>query len=364
MKEILKGLDRDVGLLMREIGVYADSREISARLVGGIVRDTFLGRKSRDMDIVIEGNAVDFAQRWAKEKGLLIKVHPRFGTATVFVNSALYVDFVTARKETYPVQGALPQVKPSTFEDDVVRRDFTINALAVKLNRKEYGRIVDGCQGWEDLQNKVIRVFHEESFADDPTRVLRAIRFEQRFGFHLERSTLRILKEALKKGLDFSVSRPRYFTEFRRFFSEKNPWKCLNRLEGLGGDAFLKTLEYDADFLYGLHLRVSQMKTKISGFEHWSMLYILGLFWKLPSGRLEDRANSFQLCKAEKALIRQLPALEKVVSRSGLKRGEEFLKAMDQFSNEIIFFVRAANLSTITSSAWKSYLTRRRGEEL
>jgi len=341
MKDVLKKLDPEVSSLVGDIGAYADSLRVSVRLIGGIVRDALLGLKSRDVDIVLEADAIDFAQGWAKVKGAVLKTHPRFGTATVYLKSGLYVDFVTARRETYPTQGALPKVEPSTFEDDVVRRDFTINALAVQISGPEYGRMIDRCGGQEDLRNRVIRIFHDESFVDDPTRVLRAVRFERRFDFRLESLTRRLLKEALSEGLDGAVSPPRYFTEFRRFFSEPDPAGCLKRLDQLGGGLLFQQFSYDAKAFSDFCRRVERLKKLQLKFENWPMIYMLGLFWGMPEKQRAACLDSFQLRRPEKGLLQQLTDLKCYLKHFNGQKDACLSEMVGRFSEDLVFFVLA-----------------------
>jgi len=292
---------------------------------------------------VLEADAVDFAQGWAKAKGAVLKTHPRFGTATVYLKNGLYVDFVTARKETYPAPGALPKIKPSTFEDDVVRRDFTINALAVQISGPEYGRMIDRCGGQEDLRNRVIRIFHDESFVDDPTRILRAVRFEKRFGFRLESLTFRLLKEALSEGLDGAVSPPRYFAEFRRFFSEPDPAGCLKRLDQLGGGPFFQQFGYDAKVFSGFCRRVERLKKLQLKFENWPMIYMLGLFWNMPEKQRAACLDSFQLRRSEKVPLQQLADLKCHLKRFSCQKEAAFSEMVGRFSKDLVFFVLACD---------------------
>lgn len=239
MRVDLEKAGRAVAGIVRAVGAFADKKGMAAFLVGGGVRDLLLKRMVKDVDIVVEGDAVRFARELAADRGLPVKTHQQFGTAVISGWSSLCVDFVTARKECYPFPGALPVVSRAGIRDDVFRRDFTINALAVVMNRGDFGTLVDLCGGVEDLKKGRIRVFHENSFLDDPTRILRALRFEQRFGFRLVPGTRRLLVRAVADRVEKTVSAPRYFQEFARGFWEEQPGQYLLRLKAIGALDFL-----------------------------------------------------------------------------------------------------------------------------
>ncbi|HZC80214.1 MAG TPA: hypothetical protein VE222_00600, partial [Nitrospiraceae bacterium] len=208
---------------LREIGELADAMDASAYLVGGLVRDLLLGHTNLDMDIAVEGNGMTFARRVADQYGAGLKVFDRFATALVVFPDGFKLDVATARRESYAHPTALPTVKPSSIKDDLYRRDFTINTLAIRLNASHFGELVDFYGGQHDLERKVIRVLHAHSFVDDPTRVFRAIRFEQRFGFHIEKRALTLLKEAAASDLVRRLSSPRLRNEVMRLLSEQDP---------------------------------------------------------------------------------------------------------------------------------------------
>jgi len=215
---------------LQEIGRLADATSVSAYLVGGLVRDLLLGYTNLDVDIAVEGDGMAFARRLADRYGAGLKVFDRFATALVVFPDGFKLDVATARCESYAHPTALPTVEPSSIKDDLYRRDFTINALAIRLNASHFGELVDFYGGQRDLERKVIRVLHARSFVDDPTRVFRAIRFEQRFGFHIEKHTLTLLKEAAASDLVRRLSGPRLRNEVMRLLSEQAPTRAIRRM--------------------------------------------------------------------------------------------------------------------------------------
>ncbi len=228
---IERQLPEELVKFLRLAGEAAQSSGQKLHLVGGSVRDLLLGRPNLDLDLVLEGDAIILARRLAGIGGGTITAHPRFGTASLRWNN-WSVDLATARLETYEKPGALPSVKPGSIRDDLFRRDFTINALAVELSFGHYGRLFDIYGGREDLQRKYVRVFHEKSFIDDATRIWRALRYEQRLDFRLEPDTLRWLERDLSY-LD-SVSGDRIRHELELALEEESPEKLLRRADELG----------------------------------------------------------------------------------------------------------------------------------
>ena len=201
-------------------------------LVGGPVRDWLIGWQVRDLDFVVEGDAPSLAQILAQRTAGRVIVHNRFGTATVELEGAR-IDLVTARKEVYPVPGALPEVEPSSLEDDLARRDFTINAMALPIAGDVEG-VMDPIGGRDDLRDGLIRTIHPGSFSDDPTRLFRAVRYEQRLGYTLSEETLNQFKcEVDGRGCD-NVSGDRLRHELELIFREQCPNKALLRASELG----------------------------------------------------------------------------------------------------------------------------------
>jgi len=283
-------------------------------LVGGIVRDLILGRKNLDLDIVVEGNAVKLAEKIAQASSSQFRAHKFFGTATVFFDK-FKIDFATARKESYPKKGALPRVSFSNLKDDLFRRDFTINTLAVSLNKENYGKLIDFYNGLSDLKKGLIRVLHEESFLDDPTRIFRAIRFEQRFKFSIEKNTLFLLKEARERKALSWIDEHRIRNEIFLILKEENPYPYLRRINELLGFSFL-----DPDLKYLKKkdlLLLRRIKKAIKFYYQFSFLpplnipivYLLGIFNSLPLLKIFVKLpiflKNFGLKKIERKIMEQ-----------------------------------------------------------
>lgn len=218
--------------LLQETGELAERRQVRVYAVGGFVRDLLLGIPNLDVDLVVEGDGIRFAKALARRYQARVTTHDRFGTATVTLADGQTLDVATARTESYEAPGALPTVQRSSIKEDLRRRDFTINTLAIRLNADHLGDLVDLHGGLRDLQNKTIRVLHGLSFIDDPTRVFRAIRFEQRLGFQLDQDTVVLMTEAVKMKLLRRLSPSRLSAELHHVLSERAPGKTLAGLAG------------------------------------------------------------------------------------------------------------------------------------
>ncbi len=200
-------------------------------LVGGVVRDLFLNRANFDFDLVVEGDAIKLAQKFAKDSQAKLTVHARFGTAKLNY-PGFNLDLATARSETYNKPGALPTVKPGSLKDDLIRRDFSINAMALHLNPKHFGELIDLHHGKDDLEHHLIRILHPKSFIDDATRILRAIRYEQRLGFKLEAETEKLLRRDTAM-LD-TISGDRIRHELELILQEDEPERVIGQAQKLG----------------------------------------------------------------------------------------------------------------------------------
>ena len=216
--------------LLQQAGKTAERQQVSVYAVGGFVRDLLLATPTPDVDLAVEGQGICFANTFAQQHKARITTHERFGTATVTFADGQKLDIATARTEDYAHPAALPHVEPSTIGNDAHRRDFTINTMAVSLNPPRFGDLTDNCGGQRDLHDKIIRVLHDRSFIEDPTRVLRAIRFEQRLGFQLSHETAQLIQEAVTGNFIPRLSLSRLSDAIRLVLSERHPGNVLARL--------------------------------------------------------------------------------------------------------------------------------------
>jgi len=203
-------------------------------IAGGMVRDLLLGFESFDIDLVVEGNGMTFGSELARRFDAKVRLHPEFQTASVIFQDGRQVDVATARLEFYQYPAALPQVETSSLHQDLYRRDFTINAMAVSLNRENFGEIVDYFNGREDLERGLVRVLHNLSFVEDPTRLLRGVRLEKRYDFNFETQTFSLVKDAVQNKMLERASIERIWEELKHILNEPKPGKALGRLEEIG----------------------------------------------------------------------------------------------------------------------------------
>ena len=217
--------------LLKEIGKIASDLGYDAYVVGGFVRDLFLYRANEDIDIVIEGDGIAFAREFAKQKGARVHAYDKFGTAVIIFPDGFKIDVASARLEYYKFPAALPVVETSSIKLDLFRRDFTINTLSIQLNPKKFSILIDFFSAQKDIKEKVIRVLHNLSFVEDPTRVFRALRFEQRFDFTIGKLTAGLIDNAVKMDFFKRLSGRRVFTELRLILEEDNPTPAIKRLQ-------------------------------------------------------------------------------------------------------------------------------------
>jgi len=231
--------------LLLGIARIADEMKLAVFLVGGAVRDLLLGSETIDLDLLVEGEGIPLAEEVGRRFGGHVVVHPKFHTGTVELPDGRRVDFATARTEFYQYPAALPTAEHSSVREDLYRRDFTINAMGMQLNGDDAGRLLDPFGGGRDLAEGAIRVLHNLSFVEDPTRILRAVRFEARFGFRMDERTEELARHAIEMELLDRVSGQRIREELLSIFARPFPEAALRRLDAL---CVLAALEPDWSF--------------------------------------------------------------------------------------------------------------------
>ena len=280
-------LPRDIIDLFKELGEVAENLKYKAYVVGGFVRDLLLRKPNLDIDIVIEGDGIKFAKAFSKKHPeTKIRCHQKFNTAVIVFPDGFKIDVATARLEYYEYPAALPTVKVSSLKLDLYRRDFTINTLAIGINPDNFGQLIDFFGGQKDLKEKVIRVLHNLSFVEDPTRILRAIRFEQRFGFKIGKQTESLIRAAVKSHFMEKVEGRRLFLELKNILEEENALAALRRMNefNLFPELF-PALKYDSAKEELLE-RIEEVLNwyRLSYFEHkveqW-LVYFMGIAFDL-----------------------------------------------------------------------------------
>jgi tRNA nucleotidyltransferase (CCA-adding enzyme) len=284
----------------------AEKRGAALYLVGGPLRDLLLGRPSIDLDIAVEGDAMALAREIANAIGGRAVTHPAFLTATVRI-PGFHLDLITARSETYARPGDLPTVRPATIHEDLLRRDFTINALALHLNGPDEGEILDPTGGLADLDARRIRTLHERSFQDDATRILRAFRYAVRLGFEIEPETLACLKRDLPY-LD-PISSARLHHEFARILVEETPEETLSRLHEAGVLAAIHpALRFERDHAEAF-ARLRDLTPTGSRAAYWPVLA-----WRLSEGEAAALARRLALTRGQRVAVEAMPTLDRLAS--------------------------------------------------
>lgn len=354
--------------MLKEAGQTAEELGFKAYAVGGFVRDQLLRRENLDIDIVIEGgDGIVFAEEFAKRKGLRVKPHHRFRTAVLIFPDGFKVDVATARLEYYEKPGALPTVEQSSLKLDLYRRDFIINTLAVALNPKSFGELIDFFGAQKDIKEKTIRVLHNLSFVEDPTRMLRAVRFSEKFGFRIGKHTLNLIKNSVKLDIFRELSGSRVFDELKNILEEDVAIKSLAKLDELGILALLdKKLEWDIErenFLertretaawYGL----LYAKERIEG---WLVLF-LALTDPLTEEELSSLVKRLIISGKKRlevlnARTEGIKALNRIKIKA-VKKNSEIYELIKTLPLEVILYLIAKTQDEYVKKALSSYITR------
>jgi tRNA nucleotidyltransferase (CCA-adding enzyme) len=319
-------LSKDLQGLFFLLGSWAQKNAMRVYAVGGFVRDLLLEREKRDIDLVVDSSAVEFAKSL---KGIIpgkLCYSERFGTATLMLPKDIIFDMVTAGKDFYTVPGLLPVVKHSNLKNDLYKRDFTMNTMACSLNSDSFGFLHDYFGGEEDLREGLIRVLYRLSFVDDPLRIFRALRFEQRFDFLIEEETFSLLTSAIKKRLLEKVSKESLYQEVRLIFREPSPSKVLERMQEL---RLFKAVFPRVSFNPELKKQVGQLEHFWQNREEkgWvgepnlTVLYLSLLFYGLPEHDIKYLCDLMRLKRRERfAVIAVSGRLSFLLSRLRLSK--------------------------------------------
>lgn len=350
MQEYLKKLPKEIQGLIQLASDIAYRDRFGVYLVGGFVRDLILNVKNFDIDIVAECNGIKFAEDLAQALKAKVITHKRFGTATITFDAGLKIDIATVRKEFYPQPACLPEVSSGTLKDDLFRRDFTINAMAINISRDSFGRIIDSYGGREDLRDKKIRVMHNLSFIDDPTRILRAIRFATRYDFTIEPHTLRLLKEALKLNMLHKVQPQRVRDEVVLILKEDHPVKQIRHIQKLAKFTFispgLSMAPAAYRFLNAIEKEIAWFKEALPWhrqLDTW-LIYFMGLIDSLKFSQALNVCRSFVFRRGEEKRIfaykRISARLIRALSQSG-HPPEKIFHLLEPLSYEVLILLKA-----------------------
>jgi len=290
--------------LLDQLLPIAERRRVALFLVGGPLRDLLLERPSLDIDIAVEGDAPALARELAEATGGRAVTHPTFLTATVRI-PGFHLDLITARTETYARPGALPTVTPAKIRDDLLRRDFTVNALALRLSGPEAGKILDPFGGLADLDSRLIRALHDCSFQDDATRILRAVRYAARLGFQIEAQTLAWIKRDI--AYLHTISGARLHHEFARILEEDTPEETLLSLHEYGALAVIQpALSFAPEHAAGFS-RLRELHPTGARAAYWPVFA-----WRLTEAEAADLGRRLALTKPQHSSVEAMPALQAI----------------------------------------------------
>lgn len=357
---------------LRECGHVADTLGFNAYLVGGLVRDLLLRRQNLDVDIVIEGDGIRFAREFAKHYGTKVRSHRKFGTAVIIFPDNFKMDVATARTEYYEFPGSPPIVETSSLKLDLYRRDFTINTLAIKLNKAHYGTLIDYFGAQKDIKNKVLRVLHNLSFVEDPTRVFRAVRFEQRFGFKIGKLTLSLIRNAIKINCFKDVSGKRLFLELKLILKEEDPVKAIERMHELD------LLQFVSPKIQ-LTQELQSLLEEIRGVIAWyNLLYIEGPFepWKvyyhgltsnLHYRDLKAMANRMEMVDQEsQGMLFQRKYVKRLMDKLFRFKDDYYslYKLLESYDTETLLYVMARSNNEKVRRQISTYFTQLKGTRI
>jgi len=344
-------LDDRLFSLLQNIGRTAAALDLNAYAIGGFVRDLFLYRSNEDMDIVIEGDGIAFARRFAEDMQARIHTHAKFGTAVVIFPDGFKIDIASARMEYYKFPAALPTVEMSSLKLDLFRRDFTINTLCIQLNPGKFGTLIDFFTAQKDLKEKTIRVLHNLSFVEDPTRAFRAIRFEQRFGFTIGKLTANLIRNAVRMDFFQRLSGKRVFAELRQILAEENPTPAVVRLKDFD---LLKVVHPSIELTDDLIRLFTSIKKVVSWYDllfleesymKWAV-YFMGLIQPCDAATTVDICRRFELAPQLQALFgKQRFAAEKSLVELEHDRqadNSRIYRRLFPFRIELVLYMMAA----------------------
>jgi len=359
--------------LLKDLGETGDRLDYNAYLVGGLVRDVILKRENLDVDIVIEGDGIKFAKTFAAHVGAKVRSYPKFGTAVLEMPDSFKIDVATARMEHYESPAALPEVKLSSLRRDFFRRDFTINTLAVQLNKAQYGTLIDYFGAMKDIKERTLRVIHNLSFVEDPTRILRAIRFEQRFGFRIGKLTETLIQNAVNLRCFENLSGQRLFIELRMILKEEDPIGAIERMDGYDLLKFvspeLRLAEEVRNILKDIKGILAWFDLLYLGiaYESWKV-YFLGLTSTLSDDAFEKLVDRLQL--DDKEMVSMISArkeagrvLEGLYSLKDRKKYSLY-RLLSPLPTETLLYAMAKARSEKTKRSISTFFTKLKGTEV
>jgi tRNA nucleotidyltransferase (CCA-adding enzyme) len=351
--------------LLKLSGEVAEELGFGAYIVGGSVRDLLRGEANLDIDIVIEGDGISFARAFGERLRAKVRTHQKFATAQI-ITDKMKLDVATARTEYYESPAALPKVETSSIKKDLYRRDFTINTLAIKLNPRDFGFLIDFFGGQRDLREKAIRVLHNLSFVEDPTRAFRAVRFSERFGFKISRHTENLIKSAIEMDLFNMLSGPRLYEELRLAFHETEPIKTLRKLSDMG---LLKVIHPSLVFTIELETTLKAMQETLSWFNllfleektDKGVLYLMALLAGLKEEDIKAVVDRLAPPpKVREVILQGIPLAKNILRKFPTGDSVEIHKLLSNLKLEVVLVLMALSKDREKQKMISHYLTELR----
>lgn len=381
---IAETLSKEMVLLLKTIGELAEKKRYTTYAVGGFVRDLLLKKPNLDLDIVVEGDGIAFAQSLARHTGGRCRTHERFKTAVVLLPEKISatlqgnngeknfkIDVATTRLEYYEAPAAMPTVEHSSIKLDLSRRDFTINAMAIHLAPHRFGQLIDYFHSQQDLKKRTIRILHNLSFVEDPSRIFRAIRLEKRMKFQISPHTRRLMRNAVHMNLFGKGDDVRFFSELKIILSEKDPLPALERLGQFNLYQFLwpdLQPHYRVDRRYRHALLQAQQALAWYRLlfpeetcNNW-IVYLLTIMSRSPEEVLENFCIRFAVSdKVKEFLLTQKRLVKKnleFLHRNTTLKNSEIVTTLHEIANEGLLYMMAIARKRHITRAISFYITQ------
>ena len=341
--------------LLKDISKSSGESHVNVYLIGGIVRDLFLDYPNDDVDITVEGDGISFAKQLVEDYGGTIVSHESFGTATWTHPNGEQIDVTSARLEYYARPASLPDVERASLKMDLNRRDFTINSMAVRLNPRSFGKLVDPFHGQQDLRSNTIRILHNLSFIEDPTRIFRAVRFESRFNFKMDSQTLTLAHNSIGRIKD--LSEDRMIGQMKALFNDRAPSKAMLRLFDLHfwrqfdiQDECRESSTIHVKQLEGIYDRVFEEEYTINWINYFAIPFY--------QSEVLDKIEPYLMSRGDRKFIQDVKALMNQSELLEMETAWELHPKLKNYSNEAILFFVTARPDT-NAEPIVDYLVRR-----
>lgn len=373
VKFMQERVEKHVLNILASIGDIATKSKYKAYVVGGFVRDLFLYKKNDDIDIVIEGDGIAFAMLFAKKMNARVHAYKKFGTAVITLPDGFKIDIASARLEYYKFPAALPTVEMSSIKLDLFRRDFTINTLAIELNTENFGILIDFFSAQRDIKEKAIRVLHNLSFVEDPTRIFRAIRFEQRFGFTIGKLTSGLIENTVKMDFFKKLSGRRLFAELRFILEEENPETAIKRLADY---SLLQIIHPSIKYTKELIFLLNSVKNVVSWYDllffeesymRWAVFFV-AIIHKSNKKETEEICERLELStQLKKFFTHEKYNSDKCLTwlKQNIKpKNSALYKRLSGFKTELILYMMAVAENEGVKKNISIYFTQLRGTKI